>query len=182
LKEKKLSILANAKSSEKEMDSLLKVINEIHIESTVLLLSLKNKNDFEFAKAVLLEGFRAIFVIPYGILKFELQKSFPNNWDENRILVISTTTPDQNWRIYESSNVLKFRQKLTDVTLINSLDLKAIDSLVKYLKKPLRNIYYINYWYNGHEVFNNLQAKKIGINNNTGKVKIAPLLNELENS
>lgn len=181
LKEVKLSILANAKSTEKEIESLLMVINEIPIDSTVLLLGLKNNNDYEFAKTVLLKGFRAIFVIPYGILNFEVQKRFQNIWDEDRILVISIAIPIQTWKIYENSNALKLRQKLADVTLINSLDLKAIDSLLKYLKKPFKNIFYINYWYNDHEVFKILKAKKIGISNDTGKVKLAPLLSDLEN-
>lgn len=139
LKEKKLSVLTNAKPSDKEINSLLTVINEIPIESTVLLLSLKNNNDLKLAKDVLSKGFRAIFIIPYGILKFEVKEKFQNNWDKNRILVVSTTPPNQNWKIYESSNALKFRQKLADVTLINSLDLKAIDTLLKYIKKPFKN-------------------------------------------
>ena len=40
LKEMKLSILSNAKSSKKEKESLLKVISEIPVDGTVLLLSL----------------------------------------------------------------------------------------------------------------------------------------------
>lgn len=181
LREKKLSILANAKSSEKEIESLLTVINEIPIDSAVLLLGLKNNKDYELAKTVLLKGFRAIFVIPYGILNFEVQKRFQNIWNEDKILVISIAIPNQTWKIYENSNALRFRQKLADVTLINSIDLKSLDSLLKYLKKPFKNIFYINYWYNENEIFKIINAKKIGISNNTGKVKIAPFLSELEN-
>lgn len=181
LKWKKLSILANAKSSEKEINSLLMVTNEIPIDSMVLLLSLKNNNDYEFAKAILEKGFRAIFVIPYGILNFDVQKRFQNSWDDERILVISIAIPNQTWKVYENSNALKFRQKLADATLINSLEVKAIDSLLKYLKKPFDNIFYINYWYNEQEVFKILKAQKIGISNNTGKIKLEPLLSGLEN-
>lgn len=181
LEEKKLSILTNSKASEKEIESLLMVINEIPIDSTVLLLGLKNANDYELAKTVLLKGFRVIFVIPYGILNFDNQK-LQNSWDEDRILVVSVATPNQTWKIYENSNALRFRQKLANVTLINSLDLKAIDSLLKYLQKPFKNIFYVNYWYNEHEVFRIIGAQRIGISVSTGKVKLTPLLYDLENS
>ncbi|CAM3069038.1 macro domain-containing protein [Paenibacillus sediminis] len=181
LKEMKLSILVNAKSTEKERDSLLRVINEIPIDSTVLLLSLRNNTDYEFAKTILVKGFRAIFVVPYGILNFEVHKRFQNMWDKDRILITSITQPDQTWRVYENSNALKFRQKLADVTLINSLDLNGISSLLKYLNKPFKSIFYINYWFDEQEIFKILNAKKIGMSIETGKIKLGPLLGELEN-
>ncbi|MFC3750092.1 macro domain-containing protein [Paenibacillus sp. GCM10012306] len=179
LKEKKLSILANSKSSEKEINSLTKVINEMPIQSAVLLLSLKNNNDYEFADMVITKGFCVIFVIPYGILKFDVQNRYRKNWDMNKFLVVSTTVPDQSWKIYENSNSLRFRQKLADVTLINSLDLKAIESLSKYVKGPTKKNYYINYWLNENETLRNLNAIKIGNNNQTGKINLAPLLESL---
>ncbi|GED68032.1 hypothetical protein BRE01_17340 [Brevibacillus reuszeri] len=179
LKSKSVAIVGNLKSTDREKNALTMVINQLPISDFVFILGLSNSYETELAKVILSKGFKAVFSIPYGILQLKVRKDLESYWDYENIAVLSTTSPTQTWKSYESVNSLRLRLKLSDVTLINNLE---VDSLIRYendIKEADSKVFYVNYWNSEIDFFNRLTAQRIGINSNTGKPNVLPLINSL---
>lgn len=176
IKSKNIAIIENLKSTEREKNALLRVINELPTNAFVILLGLSNNYEIELAKEVLSKGFRVIFSIPYGILQFKIHENLETYWDYQKIVVLSTTNPNQIWKKYESINSLRFRLKLANITLINSLEVENLISFENEIKQSNSKIFYVNYWNNEIEYFNKLKAQRIGLNPNTGNPNLSSLL------
>jgi len=179
LSSKSVAIVENPKSTDREKNALSLVINELPSSDFVFILGLSNSYETELAKVILSKGFRVVFSIPYGILQLKVRKDLELYWDYEKIAVLSTTSPTQSWKSYESENSLRFRLKLADVTLINNLE---IESLIRYennIKQTDSKVFYVNYWNTEVDFFNRLKAQRIGITSNTGKPNVLPLLYSL---
>lgn len=82
----------------------------------------------DILKEIIPRGFKAMVTPPCGKLNFKLRSDLKQIWDYNNILVLSISYPDQSWKSYESCNSFKFRMKLANPTLINSIEYE--DSLI----------------------------------------------------
>lgn len=176
LKCKSMAIVENPKSSSREKNALLLVLNELHPSDMIFILGLSNSYEADLAKEILAKGFKVIFTVPYGILQLKIRNDLEQYWNYQNIVVLSTTSPTQNWKNYESVNSLRLRLKLADITLINSME---FNNLIRYendIRQSVSKVFYINYWNGEVEFFNRLAAHKIGISSNTGKPNILPLL------
>ncbi|MBS4025396.1 MAG: macro domain-containing protein [Clostridia bacterium] len=179
LKSKSVAIVVNPKSTDREKNALLQVINELPNSEFVFLLGFSNSYETELAKEILSKGFRVVISIPYGILQLKVRKDLESYWDYKKIAVLSTTSPKQIWKNYEGVNSLRFRLKLANITLINSLEIENLKRYENDIKKSVNKIFYINYWNRDVDFFNRLTAQRIGLNPNTGKPNVLPLLDSL---
>lgn len=177
---KNLNIIVNSKPDDREENALNRFLDELPKNKFTFLLGFSNSYEIDVAKEVLSRGFKAIIVLPYGILQLRIRKDLQEFWDYNNIVVLSTTNPNQSWKSYESINSLKFRLKLANLTLINSLDYEKLLNFEKDIKLPENNIFYVTYWNNQIDFFNKLAAKKVGINPETKRPNISPILDTLE--
>lgn len=176
---KSIALVTNSKATEKEKKSLLRLIDELPTDKFVFLLGLGNSYEVDIAKEILTRGFKAIFVVPYGILQLKVRKDLKDLWDYENILVLSTVEPNQAWKSYQSVNALKLRLKITDVTIINSFNYSYFTRYEKEIKQANNKIFYINYWNEDISFYKDLSAKKIGINVEINKPNVLPLLSSL---
>ncbi|WP_313758847.1 macro domain-containing protein [Tissierella sp.] len=179
LRSKSVAIVVNRKSTDREKNALSLVINELPTSDFVFILGLSNSYETELAKVILSKGFRVVISIPYGILQLKVRKDLEMYWDYQKIIVLSTTSPTQTWKSYESFKSLQFRLKLADITLINNLEIQSIAQYENDIKKADNKVFYVNYWDTEVDFFNRLPAQRIGINSKTGKPNVLPLLYSL---
>jgi hypothetical protein len=144
------------------------------------LLGFSNSYETDLVKIVLEKGFKVIITVPYGLLKLKVRKDLEELWDYKNIVLLSTTKQDQSWKSYESVNSLKFRLKLANATLINSLDFEKFIKFEKDIKLPDNKLFYVTYWNNQIDFFTRLTAKKLGVNPDTKRANTLPIMNSLK--
>ncbi|GCF83116.1 macro domain-containing protein [Bacillus cereus] len=179
LHKKNIAIVANYKSSDREKNALLKVINELPVGEFAFTLGWGSSYEKDLAKEILSKGFDVILVIPFGILQLKVRKDLVSLWNYDKIAVLSTTKPNQEWKNYESINSLKLRMKLGNIIVFNSLNLEYMVKFEKEIDELDREFFYINYWDNEIDFLKNKKLQKIGISPVTKKPNIFPLLNSL---
>ena len=177
---KNIAIVANYKSSDREKNALLNVINELPVGEFVFTLGWGSSYEKDLAKEILSKGFDVLLVIPFGILQLKVRKDLESLWNYEKIVVMSTTRPNQEWKNYESVNSLKLRMKLGNIIVFNSLNLEYIMQFAKEIDEFDSEIFYINYWNSEIDFFRNIVAQKIGVSSVTKKPNVLPLLNSLK--
>lgn len=180
LHKKNIAIVANYKSSDREKNALLKIINELPVGEFVFILGWGSSYEKDLAKEILSKGFDVIFVIPFGMLQLKVRKDLESLWNYEKIAVLSTTRPNEAWKNYESVNSLKLRMKLGNLIVFNSLNLEYIMQYAKEIDEFDGEFFYINYWDSEIDFFKNIAAQKIGISPVTKKPNVLPLLNSLK--
>lgn len=180
LNEKSIALFANTKSEIREKEALNKLINELPKDRFVFYLGFGNSVEIDLVKEVLQKGYKVVIFIPFGIFKLKVRNDLQSIWDYNNLLVLSITKPDQDWKRYESINMLKFRLKIANVMLINSLNVDNISRYGKDIMEANNQVFYINYWKNDINFYNTLKAQKIGINPVTLKPNISPILKSID--
>ncbi|MFA6401063.1 MAG: macro domain-containing protein [Salinivirgaceae bacterium] len=181
IQSRNLNLIVNSNPDDREKNALIKFLDELPKNKFSFLLGFSNSYEIDVVKEVLSKGFNAVIILPYGILKLNIRKDLQEFWNYNNIVVVSTTNPNQSWKNYESTNSLKFRLKLANLTLINSLDYEKLSNFEKDIKLPENFIFYVTYWNSQIDFFNKLAAKKVGINPETKRPNISPILETLEN-
>ncbi len=177
---KNVAIVVNSKPEDREKNALQKFIEEFPINEFTFLLGLSNSYETDIVKSVLEKGFKAIITVPYGLLKLKVRKDLQDLWDYKNIVLLSTTKQDQAWKSYESVNSLKFRLKLANTTLINSLDFEKFIKFEKDIKLPDNKLFYVTYWNKQIDFFARLTAKKLGVNPETKRANTSPIMNSLK--
>lgn len=180
MRQKSISIVSNFNSSVREKKALLKIIDELPTNKFIFTMGLGNSYEIDLAKEILSRGFKVLFIIPQGILQLKIRKDLQPLWHYEKILVLSTASPTDNWKRYESFKAFKLRLNISDLILFNSLDLEFILKYQKDLEKFQNKLFYVNYWTNEIEFFKNISAMKIGVHYTTHKPNILPLLTKLD--
>lgn len=179
MENKNIAPIINSRATDREINSLLRIINELPTDKFVFLLGFSNKDEIDLAREVLSRGFKAIIIIPYGISQLKVRKDLKELWNYENILVLSTADPNEAWKSYLSINALKLRLKITDIILINSLDYRYFMKYEKEMIQSDNKIFYINYWNEEISFYKNLSAKKIGISSEMNRPNVLPLLSSL---
>lgn len=180
LSHRNISIFVNSKPQERERNSLNRLIEELPHRDFVFLLSYNNSYEVDIVKQVLSKGLKAIIVIPYGILQLKIRKDLLTLWDYDQIAVLSIFPPTQPWKNYQSIKALKFRLKISDIVLINSMKFNRFDKFEADFKSFLNVKYYINYWHDKVDFFNRISARKIGVSPNTRRPNISEILESIK--
>jgi O-acetyl-ADP-ribose deacetylase (regulator of RNase III) len=177
---KNIAIVVNSKPEEREKKALQNFIDEFPIDEFTFLLGYSNSHEIDIARTILSKGFKVIITVPYGLLQLKVRRDLQEFWNYKQIVLLSTTKQNQSWKGYESVNSLKFRLKLANITLINSLNYEKFTSFEKDIKLPENKLFYVSYWNNQVDFFNRLKARKLGINPETKKANIIPILETLK--
>lgn len=180
LHKKNIALVTNYKSNDREKSALLKIVDELPVGEFVFTIGWGSKYEKDLAKVILAKGFDILVIIPFGILQLEVRKDLEALWNYEKIGVLSTTTPNQGWKNYESINSLKLRMKIGDIVLFNSINLEYITQFSKEIKELNGKKFYINYWNEEIDFFRNFATTKIGINSTTKKPNVLPMLNSLK--
>ena len=179
LRNKSIAVMINSKASIREVDALHRVLDELPRHNIILYLGLNNSKEIDLAKDILLMGFSVVFIVPQGILNLQIRKDLLEIWNYDKLAIVSTVNPNQMWKRYESSKALKLRFQLANNILINNIDIENINRFRKDFKQSGNKIFYVNYWKQKYELFEDLSAKKIGISAETGRPNILPLVQNL---
>jgi hypothetical protein len=85
----------------------------------------------------------------------------------------------QTWKSYESVNALKFRLKISDLILINSLHYEKLKNFENEFKSVVNSKFYLNYWNTKIDFFNRISANKVGINPKTRRPNTTNIINSI---
>lgn len=182
LSKKNISIYVNSKPSDREINALAKFIDELSLNNFVFLLGYSHSYEIDLVKNILSKGFPVIVVLSSGILQLKIRKDLKHLWDYKKMLVLSTLPPRQTWRSYESINALKFRLKITNLVLINSLQYDKFKIFEKDFKDFDKDKFYINYWSEPKKFFDSILALKIGLNSKTKRPNVSKLIQALNST
>ncbi len=181
MQSRNLAIIVNSKPEDREQKALIEFLDEFPNDEFTFLLGFSSSYEIDLTKEVLARGYKAIITLPYGILQLKVRKDLKEYWSYKNIVVLSTSNPSQIWKSYESINSFKFRLKLANITLINSINYEKFIKFEKDIKLPENKLFYVSYWNNQIDFFNKLSAKKIGINPETNKPNIKPIMETFQN-
>ena len=179
LNKKNISIVTTSKPSDREKTALHSFIDELPSEDFVFLLSLSNSFEADILKNVLVKGFKAIVVIPYGILQLKIRKDIQPYWNNKTVTVLSLAQPMQTWKNYESTKALKFRLKISSLILVNSLHYEKLSSFENDFKSINNHKFYLNYWQDQIDFFDRISASKVGISQKTRRPNTTNVINSL---
>lgn len=180
LMKKNISIIVNSKPDEREEKALSAFINELPNDNFVFLLGYSNSFEINILKEILIKGFKVILIIPYGILQLKIRKDLLDIWNDENIVILSQSFPMQTWKNFESIKALKFRIKISDLILINSLHFEKIKKFEKDFNEVNNLKFYFNYWNDQIDFFKRISAIKIGLNPKTMKPNISKVINSLK--
>ncbi|MCK4662035.1 MAG: macro domain-containing protein [Bacteroidales bacterium] len=179
LNKKNISVIVTSKPDEREKKALYLFIDELPNKDFVFLLSYNNSFEIDILKNILIKGFKAIIIIPYGILQLKIRKDLQPYWNNTNVTVLSLSQPMQTWKSYESVKALKFRLKISDLVLINSLHYEKLKNFESDFKSMNNYKFYLNYWNRQIDFFNRISASKIGVNPKTKRPNTTNLINSL---
>lgn len=179
LNKKNISVIVTSKPDEREKNALYSFINELPNKDFVFLLGYNNSFEIDILKDILLKGFKAIVVIPYGMLQLKIRKDIQSYWNDTNVAVLSLSFPRQTWKSYESVKALKFRLKISNLVLINSLHYEKLKNFENDFKSMNICKFYLNYWNNQIEFFDRISASRIGLNPKTKRPNASSVINSL---
>ena len=171
-----LSIIVTSNPEEREKKALLSFIDELPNIDLIFLLGFSNSYETDIVKVILEKGYKTILVLPYGILNLKVRKDLKKLMKPDNVLFTSIAEPTKPWKSYESINAFKFRLKISDLTLINSLHFDKLKKFEKDLKSIEYNKFYLSYWNEQVDFFAKISAQKIGIDPQTKKVNTSKIL------
>lgn len=180
LSKKNISLIVTSKPEEREKSALKLFINELPNNDFVFLLGFGNSYEIDIVKYILEKGFKTVLIVPYGILKLKVRKDLNDIWNLNNVLVTSISKPNESWKSYESINALKFRLKISNLLLINSISYDRLEKFENEFKSSDNDKYYLNYWNSYIDFFTRINANKIGLNSKTKKPNTEKLLKSLK--
>ena len=97
LEKKKVAFSGSRKVSEKGIN-ITQEITKLLVEKDISIVSGYAKGvDFEAHRMALKNGGTTIIVLPEGINSFSIKKELDEEWDWNRVLVISEFKPNEKW-------------------------------------------------------------------------------------
>jgi len=166
---KRISLILGNTISEKESTTIFKILAEIKKDNIAIIINLNNKKQLELAKMLLEKDYKLIMIIPYGILQFKYASDLIKH--QNKYVLLSFLSPMQEFKKYEYINSLKNLLVLANVVLCCCENIKDIEKYIDYLK-GYENLFYIYYGKSIEEIFNNLNAKRIGIDPKTKKPRV----------
>lgn len=173
LRHKRISLLYDNNINEKELTAMLRILEEFNKDCYSYLIPLNNKKHKDFAVKLLQKGYNIIMVIPYGIQNFKDDFQFKEFI--NQYIIISYCMPNQSFKPYEYVKSLKYRIGISNLILYCSENYDNIKKSIPHLKSH-KSIFYINYWNDSIIEFQNIGARKIGINAKTKK----PIINIMQ--
>jgi len=179
LNKKNISIVVTSKPDEREKNALFSFIEELPKKDIVFLLNYNSSFEIDIIKDILIKGFRAIIIIPFGILNLKVRKDLQPYWNNENVVVLSLSKPTQTWKSYESVNALKFRLKISNLVLINSLHYEKLKNFENELKSLNNYKFYLNYWNTQIDFFNRISANKIGLNPKTRRPNTTNVINSI---
>ncbi|WP_243471942.1 macro domain-containing protein [Winogradskyella sp. MH6] len=180
LLKKNIAIVVTSKPEEREKKALELFIDALPNNDFVFLMGFSNSYEIDIVKKILDRGFKTILVLPFGILNLKVRKDLKESWSFKNILVASITNPNDSWKSYESINALKFRIKISDIILINSLNFDKLKMFNNELESNDSKKFFLNYWNNNIDFYKNISAEKIGINPKTNKPNTTKVLEALK--
>lgn len=179
LAKRSLSLIVTSKPEERERNAMFAFISELPSDDFVFLLGFGNSYEIDLAKFILERGFKVVLFVPYGILRLKVRKDLDDIWNMNNILITSISKPNNAWKSYESIDALKFRLKISDLLLINSLNFDKLEKFENEFKSVNRKNFYLNYWKEKVDFYSRISANKIGIDPNTQKPNTSKILDSL---
>jgi len=173
LNQKRLSVLCSNSPSERELSAIERIVCEIAAGNQTIVLALNNKQHLNLAIRLLLQDVRLVLVLPGGILKFKHDADLKKYSDH--LLILSYTTPNQDFTRYSYISSLKYRCEIADAILYASENPKDVQRDTKYLS-TFSNLFYVNYWSEKQPELSAIGAQKIGIDPETKKPNVKSLL------
>lgn len=174
-----LSIVVNSKADDREKNALLRCIDVLPLDSITYALGFNSSFEIDIARTFLEKGAKVILFLPYGILKLKVRKDLIPYWNEQFVTLVTSASPNQEWKINHSIDVLKMRIKLSDAILISNHELNSIQKFEKDFTESHNPVFYINYWNHTNEFYNRISAKKIGRDKITNQPNVVPIIEEL---
>jgi O-acetyl-ADP-ribose deacetylase (regulator of RNase III) len=175
-----LSVLIGNKPSEKEKESVSKVIEAIGLyEGQVCLMSYNTSFEIDQIKILLQKKLKVILVIPYGILNLKLRKDIRALWSPEDMLVLSSSKPKQSWNPSENLKNLRLKLLLSKAIMFTSEQIDYFSKIEKEFLYSDAHFFYLNYWSEQPKFFLRLGAHKIGRDKNTLLPNLLPIKNTL---
>lgn len=175
LSNKLFSIFVDPKASEREKTAIENCIESMPTGNFNYLLSYNSSMEIDLVKSILSRNNNAIIIIPYGILNFKIRKDILPYWDENKVTILSISKPTQSWSAYESIKALKFRIRLSDITLLTNFETIGLTKFEKEFKESKAVKFYLNYWSEKNDFYKKIMATPIGRDKSTQKPKMSIL-------
>jgi len=175
IERRSITIILNNNPSEREKKAISLFIDELDKSKFTIFLGLNSTTDSEVLREIISKGFDLVIFISMGILQFKLKKELDEIFNYEKNLIVSISKPESSWKSYEALNSTKFRLKLADNILINTLNLDAISNLEKDITSLKSKIFYLNYWDKNVDFFNRIRATKIGISPITKRPNISKI-------
>lgn len=178
LTSKKISLICGNDISHREISAVNAVMSELPKEVCAYVIGGNNKKHIALAEELVHKGYRIILVVPYGISRVKddfYVKEHPKN-----MLIVSYSKPTQEAKRYGYIVSHKFRVKLADAVLFSMDSLCEIEKITKYSKSN-KNNFYINYWSDCVDKYDEIGAKRIGIAPKTKRPNVMALQECLEN-
>lgn len=180
LSEKKISIIISSKPEQREINAISAFIDSFPKTNNIFLLGFNSSHEIDVAKQILQNGFRAILAVPYGIARLKVRKDINQLISHENVAFLSITNPTQTWKSYESIASLKFRLKIADITIINSLHFKNFARFENEFKESKHRKFYLSYWNEPIDFFARIEAIKIGVNPETKKPNSRAIMEALD--
>lgn len=176
---KTLSVIIDSKAGEKEIDSIVRCIEQFRDIKITLLLGFANRVEIDLVKELLKFKIDTILVLSHGISQLKVRKDLREIWEKNVPSLISVGGASSKWSVGESIQALRFRIFSSNLILIGSLNFEAWAKFEKDFKESKNPIFFINYWDSKVDFFEKINAKQIGKKRETLKPNINPILQVL---
>lgn len=175
-----VAVIIDTKADEREKIAVSKCLDLLATQDITFLFGFSSSFEIDMVKSLLIKKANIIIALPYGILELKIRKDLKPYWEENKITIISLSSPKQTWKPSESIKALKFRLKISDMVLIANHNVSALEKFEKEFKLPNTDIFYINYWQQKVDFFDRIKAKQIGRNKETSLPNLTDMLDSIK--
>ena len=180
LKELMVAVVPSIKPADREIQGLVACVKEIASPTVHILAGYSPQADRAVLRTALEQGAHVIICLVEGILEFKVRKDLEDVWDEERVTVISGAKPTDKWFPGGVGKATALKLALSKAALVSDPDPEWLRSFSRNgtdrVRSHLFYLYYGSLRDDTAALLQQLQAKAIGRNRQTGRPDVASLL------
>ncbi|MDO8728095.1 MAG: macro domain-containing protein [Candidatus Methanoperedens sp.] len=181
LKQPILAFLSSLKPDEREIKAALKCLELVARPGLSIMVGYSPLLDRPIIRKALELGSDIIIAFPEGLLNFGVRKDIKDVWDENRIAILTLSSPNQRWAPQTASRAKELSMAFANVVIITDCNPQWLSRFAE-RKEFHIPCFYINYdrsCAESLELSNIFNAKPIGEGTQIDASHVTPLLEVL---
>lgn len=157
-----VALISSYKPSDVEQVTYKKIVHQLLKKNILMTLGYAPALERPALKYILENSGTGIVLYSEGINRFSIRKDIERSWSDDRVSVVSISSPDERWKRYNTNKLRLFSILSTTATIVTDSNpdwlLSIPDSILKN-----KNVFFVNYEQGSGDLKQALVAKGVKV-------------------